>query len=71
MYGIEVRESGVGSLVELREEFDLFFVEEMKRKRDEATTRLGRALVDLSEITFPYRREIRPLERRTATLSSI
>ena len=52
MYGIEVRESGAGLLVELWGEFDVFCIEEMKKILDEAASRLGPVLVDLSEITF-------------------
>jgi anti-anti-sigma regulatory factor len=47
-----VRESGAGLLVELWGEFDVFCVGEMKRILDEASSRLGPVLVDLSEITF-------------------
>jgi anti-anti-sigma regulatory factor len=52
LYGIDVRESRAGLLVELWGEFDVFCVEEMKKILDEASSRLGPVLVDLSEITF-------------------
>jgi anti-anti-sigma regulatory factor len=52
LYGIEVRESGAGLLVEFWGEFDVFCIGEMKRILDEASSRLRPVLVDLSEITF-------------------
>ena len=52
MYGIEVRESGAGLLVELWGEFDVFCIGEMRRILDEASSCRGPVLVDLSEIAF-------------------
>ena len=52
MYGIAVRESGAGLLVELCGEFDVFCIGEMKRILDEASSCRGPVLVDLSEVTF-------------------
>jgi anti-anti-sigma regulatory factor len=52
LYGIEVRESGAGLLVELWGEFDVFCIEEMKRILDDVSSRWRPVLVDLSEITF-------------------
>jgi anti-anti-sigma regulatory factor len=52
LYGIEVRKSGAGLLVELWGEFDVFCIEEMKRILDYVSSRRKPVLVDLSEITF-------------------
>ncbi|HEX6710537.1 MAG TPA: STAS domain-containing protein [Rubrobacter sp.] len=52
MYGIEVRESGVGLVVELWGEFDIFCVAELKRMLVEVSSRRRPTLVDLSGIAF-------------------
>ena len=65
MYGIEVRESGAGVLVELWGEFDVFCIEEMKWILDKASSRRGPVLVDLSEITFLDLRSAREIVVRS------
>ena len=65
MYGIEVRESGAGVLVELWGEFDVFCIEEMKRMLDKASSRRDPVLVDLSEITFLDLRSAREIVVRS------
>lgn len=65
MYGIEVRESGAGLLVELWGEFDVFCNEELKSILDDATLYRGPVLVDLWEITFLDLRSARELAVRS------
>ena len=65
MYGIEVRGFGVGLLVELCGEFDVFCIEELKRILSDASSYLGPVLVDLSEITFLDLRSARELAVRS------
>ncbi len=52
MYGIEVRESDAGMLVELWGEFDVFCLGELKTILNHASSRRGPVLVDLSGISF-------------------
>jgi anti-anti-sigma regulatory factor len=52
LYGIEARESGVGLVVELWGEFDIFCIAELKRMLAEVSSRRTPALVDLSGIAF-------------------
>jgi anti-anti-sigma regulatory factor len=52
LYGIEVRESGVGLVVELWGEFDIFCIAELKRMLIEVSSRRRPTLVDLSGISF-------------------
>ena len=65
MYGIAVRESGAGLLIELSGEFDVFCIGEMKRILDEASSRRGPVLIDLSEITFLDLRSAREIAVRS------
>ncbi len=52
LYGIEVRESGAGVLVELWGEFDLFSLSDLRGKLNAALDLHRTTLVDLSGITF-------------------
>jgi len=52
LYGIEVRESGSGLLVELRGELDIFCMGELERTLTAASSYRGPVLVDLSGISF-------------------
>ena len=52
MYGIEVRESGAGMLVELWGEFDLFSLSDLRKKLNALLDLHRTILVDLSGITF-------------------
>jgi anti-anti-sigma regulatory factor len=52
LYGIEVRESGAGSTVELRGEFDLFSLSDLRTTLGSVLALGRRTLVDLSGITF-------------------
>lgn len=52
MYGIEVRESGEGLLVELWGEWDIFSLGELEGMLTDVSSRRGRSLVDLSGISF-------------------
>ncbi len=52
MYGIELRESGTGILVELWGEFDVFSLRHLREALDEVSTLRRPTLVDLSGITF-------------------
>ena len=52
MYGIEVRESGVGLVVELWGEFDIFSIAELKKMLCDVSSRRRPTLVDLSGIAF-------------------
>ena len=52
MYGIEVRESGAGLLVELWGELDIFCIGELKRMLTDVASRREPILVDLSGISF-------------------
>ncbi len=52
MYGIEVRESGAGVLVELWGEFDLFSLSDLRRRLNGLLDLHRTILVDLSGITF-------------------
>lgn len=52
MYGIEVRESGAGLVVELWGEFDIFCLGELKRMLADVSSRRTPTLVDLSGIAF-------------------
>ena len=52
LYGIEVRESGAGVLVELWGEFDLFSLSELRGKLNGVLDLHRTTLVDLSGITF-------------------
>ena len=61
MYGIEVRESGAGSFVELWGEFDIFCIGELKSILNHVSSRGERVLVDLSGITFLDLRSAREL----------
>jgi anti-anti-sigma regulatory factor len=65
LYGIEVRESGAGLLVELWGEFDVFCIGELRRILDEASSRRGPVLVDLSGITFLDLRSAREIVVRS------
>ena len=65
MYGIEVRESGAGLLVELWGEFDVFCIGELKSTLDDTTLYRGPVLVDLSEITFLDLRSAREIAVRS------
>jgi anti-anti-sigma regulatory factor len=52
LYGIEVRESGSGLVVELWGEFDIFCIGELKRMLGEVSSGRRPTLVDLSGIAF-------------------
>ena len=52
LYGIEVRQSGAGILVELWGEFDLFSLSELQEALNGVTSLRRPTLVDLSGITF-------------------
>jgi anti-anti-sigma factor len=52
LYGIEVRESGAGVLVELWGEFDLFSLSDLRGKLNALLDLHRTILVDLSGITF-------------------
>ncbi len=52
MYGIEVRESGAGILVELWGEFDLFSLAKLREALNHVASLQRPTLVDLSGITF-------------------
>jgi anti-anti-sigma regulatory factor len=52
LYGIEVRESGEGLLVELWGELDIFSLGELERMLTDVSSRRGWTLVDLSGISF-------------------
>jgi hypothetical protein len=52
LYGIEVRESGAGLVVELWGEFDIFCIAELKRVLGDVSSRRRPTLVDLSGIAF-------------------
>ncbi len=52
MYGIEVRQSGAGILVELWGEFDLFSLTELREALSHVASPQRPTLVDLSGITF-------------------
>ena len=64
MYGIEVRKSGAGLLVELWGEFDVFCIGELRGILKYASSRRGPVLVDLSGITFLDLRSARELAVR-------
>jgi anti-anti-sigma regulatory factor len=65
LYGIEVRESEGGLLVELWGEFDAFCIGGLKRTLNEASSRRGPAFFDLSGITFLDLRSARELAVRS------
>ncbi len=65
MYGIEVRESGAGLLVELWGEFDVFCIGELKRALNDVSSRRGPVFFDLSGITFLDLRSARELAVRS------
>jgi anti-anti-sigma regulatory factor len=65
LYGIEVRESGAGTLVELWGEFDVFCLGELKGVLDGFSSRRGPVLVDLSGISFLDLRSARELAVRS------
>jgi anti-anti-sigma regulatory factor len=52
LYGIELRESGTGMMVELWGEFDLFSLRDLRAALSEVSTLRRPTLVDLSGITF-------------------
>ncbi len=52
MYGIEVRESGSGVVVQLWGEFDIFSLRDLKGVLSEASAFNRQTLVDLSGVTF-------------------
>ncbi len=52
MYGIELRESGTGMVVELWGEFDLFSLRNLREALNEVSTLRRPTVVDLSGITF-------------------
>jgi hypothetical protein len=52
LYGIEVRESGAGVLVELWGEFDLFSLRDLRKKLKGVLDLRRPTFVDLSGITF-------------------
>jgi anti-anti-sigma regulatory factor len=52
LYGIEVRQSGAGILVELWGEFDLFSLTELREALNGVASLRRPTLVDLSGITF-------------------
>ncbi len=52
MYGIELRESGTGMMVELWGEFDIFSLRDLREALSEVSTLRRPTLVDLSGITF-------------------
>jgi anti-anti-sigma regulatory factor len=52
LYGIEVRESGEGLLVELWGELDIFSLGDLERMLTDVSTQEGPTLVDLSGISF-------------------
>jgi len=52
LYGIEVRESGSGLLVELWGELDIFCMGELERTLTDVSSYRGPVLVDLSGISF-------------------
>lgn len=52
MYGIELRESGNGIVIELWGEFDIFSLRDLREALGRVSTLHGPALVDLSGITF-------------------
>ena len=52
MYGIEVRESGAGILVELWGEFDLFSLARLREALSRVASLQRPTLVDLSGVTF-------------------
>jgi anti-anti-sigma regulatory factor len=65
LYGIEVRESEAGLLVELSGEFDAFCIEELKNILDDVTLYRGSVMVDLSQITFLDLRSAREITVRS------
>ena len=52
MYGIELRESGAGTVVGLWGEFDAFSLDDLKGALSEVSELRGPTLVDLSGVTF-------------------
>jgi anti-anti-sigma regulatory factor len=52
LYGIELRESGTGMMIELWGEFDLFSLRDLREALNEVSTHRRPTLVDLSGITF-------------------
>jgi anti-anti-sigma regulatory factor len=65
LYGIEVRQSGAGILVELWGEFDLFSLTELREALNSVTSLRRPTLVDLSGITF-----LDPLSARELAIRS-
>jgi len=65
LYGIEVRESGAVMLVELWGEFDVFCMGELQGALNDASSRRGLVMVDLSGITFLDLRSARELALRS------
>ncbi|MDQ3864535.1 MAG: STAS domain-containing protein [Actinomycetota bacterium] len=65
MYGIDVRESGAGLLVELWGELDIFSIGELKRMLADVSSHRGPVLVDLSGISFLDLRSARELAVRS------
>ena len=65
MYGIEVRQSGAGILVELWGEFDLFSLANLREALNHVANLHRPTLVDLSGITF-----LDLLSARELTISS-
>jgi anti-anti-sigma regulatory factor len=52
LYGIELRESDTGMVVELWGEFDAFSLQDLREALSEVSTPRGSTLVDLSGVTF-------------------
>jgi anti-anti-sigma regulatory factor len=70
LYGIGVRESGAGTLVELRGEFDVFCLEELKGVLNDVSSSRGQILVDLSGVSFLDLRSARELAVRSLLRAS-
>jgi anti-anti-sigma regulatory factor len=52
LYGIELRESGTGMVVELCGEFDIFSLRDLREALNEVSTLRRLTLVDLSGVAF-------------------
>jgi anti-anti-sigma regulatory factor len=65
LYGIEVRESGAGLLIELWGELDIFCIGELKRMLADVSSHRGPVLVDLSGISFLDLQSVRELAVRS------
>ena len=70
MYGIEVRESGAGIVVELWGEFDLFSLARLREALNHVESLQRPTLVDLSGITFLDLHSARELAIRSQLYSN-